>query len=197
MLMRNVSVLPPESFQDGVLIAAAQAGDREAFGELITCYHRQIRTYVTARVNDRHDAEDLAQDVFVIAFSKLREFDPQRPFVSWLRGIARNLVLNYWRKFRADPVGGTHELEGLIQAGIERTTCPGEETEVTDALRLCVERLDDEARELIVKRYQTGISVAELTQHLEIKHSTLTMWLHRIRKKLRHCIERRLVSSSS
>jgi hypothetical protein len=60
-------------------VRAAQQGDAEAFAQLVGRHHRGVRACLVARMHDAHEAEDLAQEVFVTAYRKLSEFDPERP----------------------------------------------------------------------------------------------------------------------
>jgi len=81
-------------------VRAAQQGDLNALAALVTRHQQAVRACLAARLDDPHEAEDLVQEVFVTAFRKLGEFDPERPLAPWLRSIAMNLLRNHWRKFR-------------------------------------------------------------------------------------------------
>jgi len=97
------------------LIRAAQGGSAEAFTDLVRRHQYAVRACLAVRLGDPHEAEDLAQEVFVTAFTRLREFDVDRPFGPWLRGIAFNLLRNHARKFRPRAIGGNEELTALLR----------------------------------------------------------------------------------
>lgn len=170
------------------LILAARGGDLEAFSELVRRHQARVRASLAVRMGGAHDAEDLAQEAFVIAFRRLADFDVEREFGPWVGAIAFNLLKNYWRKHRAEPVGGAEELEGLLNRRLEIRGQEPDEPARLSALRVCIGRLSDEMKLLVRKHYHHGLSVAELTREAGVKHSVMTMRLHRLRDQLRRCI---------
>lgn len=170
------------------IIIAARGGDLKAFSELVRRHQARVRAALAVRMRCVHDAEDLAQEAFVIAFRKLAEFDVEREFGPWVVSIAFNLLKNYWRKHRAEPVGGAAELEELLNQRMEIRFREHDETSKLSALRICLGKLNEEMKGLVQKHYHQGLSVAELTQEAGTNHSTMTMRLHRLRDQLRQCI---------
>ncbi|MDG2256240.1 MAG: sigma-70 family RNA polymerase sigma factor [Opitutaceae bacterium] len=173
------------------LIEAAQKGDIAAFGNLIRLHHIAIRSYLIVRTNNAHDAEDLAQDTIVIAFKKIGEFDSEKAFRPWLRGIAFKLLANYRKKHRPTYVGGNRELDELVNHTIEEIRKTGGEAEMIEALQSCFKTLGVEARSLISDYYEQGRSVLEISVDLGRKRSAVAMQLHRIRLSLKMCIQGR------
>lgn len=191
--MSEFSEEPEKAESEPMLIAASRAGDRAAFGRLVVAHQRSVRVCVALRMNNSTEAEDLAQEAFVIAWKRLGDFDPQARFGPWVRGIAVNLVRNYWRKHRPQPIGGAVDLEALLAAAQEE----GRDTEDSHqgtlvALGQCVGQLDPANRDLIRLRYEEAVSIGELSARLGAQPSTLTMRLHRLRAWLRTCVERRI-----
>ena len=77
----------------------AEAGDVEAFRELVERHQRRVFGFVRNLVRNASDAEDLVQEVFVAAFRKLDSFDAERSqFSTWLLTIARNRCLNHLKR---------------------------------------------------------------------------------------------------
>lgn len=173
---------------DNRFVMAARGGDLVAFSELVRRYQARVRASLAVRMNCKHDAEDLAQEAFVIAFRKLAEFDVEREFGPWVSSIAFNLLKNYQRKHKAEPVGGAAELELLMNQQMEIRVRESEESSKLKALRICMGKLGDEMKSLLQKHYYQGFSVEELTQEAGVKHSAMTMRLHRLRDQLRQCI---------
>lgn len=171
---------------------AAQRGDGDAFAALVERHHRGVRACLVARMNDPHEAEDLAQEVFVTAFRKLADYDPARPMAPWLRSIALNLLRNHWRKFRAQAIGGNTELAELLDQQIAVECASEREPLLHAALHDCLERMDGPARELLHRRYGDEESVRELSDRLQRGYSALTMQLHRLREVLAECIGRKM-----
>lgn len=174
------------------LIEAAQRGSIEAFSELVRLHQQAIRTCLAVRLSNPHEAEDLAQDVFVTAFERLSEFDTKRPFGPWLRGIALNLLRNHLRKFRAEGIGGHEELGALLDQRVAEECSAERESSMQAALMDCLDEIDGPSRELLRQRYAEGISVRDLASRLRRGYSALTMQLHRLRTILATCVEKKV-----
>src|SRR5687767_13956719 len=72
-------------------------GRTDAFG-MIECTHAlSLRSYLASQVHHLDDVDDLAQEVFLTAFRSLSNYRRGEDFCAWLRGIARNKLLNYFR----------------------------------------------------------------------------------------------------
>jgi RNA polymerase sigma-70 factor, ECF subfamily len=174
------------------LISNAQAGDIEAFSELVRRYQVNVRSCLAVRLNSRVESEDLAQEAFVIAFRKLADFDATKAFGPWVRTIALNLLKNYWRKHKPDAVGSAAELEAIINQKINSQYAAGNEEETMAALKSCVKKLDAKMQKIVKLHYVERMPLKELTDNLNIKHSAMTMRMHRMRDQLRKCINERL-----
>ncbi|WP_076418095.1 sigma-70 family RNA polymerase sigma factor [Colwellia sp. UCD-KL20] len=177
---------------DSILIKKACNGDISAFSELVKIYEKDIRAYLAVRLFNVHEADDLAQEAFIIAFRKIKEFEQSKPFRPWLRGIAFNLLKNYWRKHTEIAVGADVELDLLINEEINLQYAEQNESAAAIALETCVENLDDNFKKLIHQHYHFGFSIAELTRQYSVGHSTMTMRLYRIRERLKDCIKGKL-----
>lgn len=83
------------------IIERVLAGQTESFRLLVERYERPVLSMVRNMTSNAQIAEDLAQDVFLTAFTKLRTFDPDRSrFSTWLFTIARNKSINALKKKR-------------------------------------------------------------------------------------------------
>jgi len=173
---------------DRELIIKAQAGDLDAYSELVKRYQSNVRACLLVRLHQKHEAEDLAQETFIIAFRKLKDFDVEQAFGPWVRTIAFNLLRNFWRKHRAIPMGGAAELEILIDEQVGLRYSDKNESDTMAALKQCIEKLDDSMKQLLALRYHRELSIADLTRQLNVRHSTMTMRLHRMRDQLRICV---------
>jgi len=79
------------------LIQRARAGDAEAFCTLARAYERRLFVLALHYCRDRHDAEDLSQEVWLKAFRALKSFRGESSFYTWLRQITINTFLNHRR----------------------------------------------------------------------------------------------------
>ena len=85
--------------RDARAIRRIREGDRAAYRELVQRYQAPLLRFLASLVLDRHTAEDLAQEAFLLAYRQLARFDPQRgQFATWLFTLARNLALNVQRR---------------------------------------------------------------------------------------------------
>lgn len=181
---------------DDVLLDRARDGDVAAFGVLVERHQTLVRGWLRVRLADWASADDLAQEVFVTAFRRLRTFAGESPFAGWLVGIARNHLRNHFRKQQATAVGGSEELAGIIDQGLSETFSDRDEAHLVDALRTCLEPLGDHARELLQQRYVDGRTVRDLAAASGRGYSALTMQLHRLREVLADCITARVAGEA-
>lgn len=178
--------------EDLSLIESARAGCLSSFGQLVSRYQGQIRGFLVLRMEGSHEAEDIAQDVFLIAHSKLAEFDTKMPIGPWLRGIALNLLRNHQRKRRPFAIGGDAELAMLIDPKVSERFSEQHEPEIFSVLEECLEKLDASSRRLLLRRYRDGAQMRDLSKEMKINHSTITMRLHRLRAVLADCIRKNI-----
>jgi RNA polymerase sigma-70 factor, ECF subfamily len=141
------------------LVAAAKAGDSEAFGAVFDVYHDGVYRYVASRVGRPSDAEDLTQIVFVKALEALPRYEARGiPFGGWLFRLARNTVIDHFRTRREHV-----ELEALAERPDEG---PGPEDVATvrqevEAVGAALAELTEEQRDTIALRFFAGLSARE------------------------------------
>jgi len=91
------------------LAVRAGGGDREAWGTLYARFVKPVKGYIAGRVGSLDDADDLAQECFIRAQSRLegRRYDAQYRFYTLLRGIAEHVVRDHWacRHVRDEDIG--------------------------------------------------------------------------------------------
>ena len=96
------------------LIFAARDGDSQAFALLYEEFFTPVFRYIFSKIGDRNDAEDLTQNVFVLAFGAIKNFeDQQKSPLAYFFTIARNLIIDFWRKKKGTEIEG-EEKENLI-----------------------------------------------------------------------------------
>ncbi len=143
------------------LVARAQAGDAEAFGQLYDRYVDLVYRYVYYRVGSKAVTEDLVSETFLRALRRITSFTWQgRDFAAWLITIARNLIADHYKsgRFRL-------EIATADMLDADRAT-DGPENEVLDAitnasLLEAVKQLNSEQQECVVLRFLQGMSVTE------------------------------------
>ncbi len=170
-------------------VRSSQQGDIDAFGSLVLLHEGWLRAFLRSRLRDHHAADDLAQDVFVTAFQRIRDFRPGESFEAWLRGIAHNHFRNHVRKRRESHIGGQAELEELMGGCADASPGGGS---LIEALEECLTKLNPASRELLDERYLKGHTLRTLSAESGTNYSALSMRLHRIREQLAECIHLKL-----
>ena len=155
-------------------------------------HHPRLRLFLLSQVHDHSTADDLAQDVFLSAMRHCEKFDVSRPAWPWLRGIARNRLLEYWRESSREIA--TDSVEALVAE--EQRLEPGRADEVEEqrlaALRVCVEHLAPESRALLNLAYGESLTGDDMAARLKRKVGAIRVALHRLRTWLVSCIETRM-----
>jgi RNA polymerase sigma-70 factor (ECF subfamily) len=179
------------------LVGEAARGGVSAFGELVRRHEASVRGYFRVRVRDWATADDLAQDVFLTAFKRMRSFRGDSSFATWLRGIAVNRLRNFIRKRRDEYVGGLDELERFMAGQADEAFGGADESRALEALRQCLARLESSSAALLRERYVVGRTVMELAERRDRGYSAMTMQLHRLRGAMAKCIEGKLAGGEA
>ena len=166
----------PEGTRIHALVALAQQGDTEAFGQIYEQYVDVVYRYVYVRVGSTHLAEDLTSETFLRALRRLDSFSWQgRDIAAWFVTIARNLITDHRKSSRFRLEVTTDELVGLERPDRRSPTgaaAPqGPEDVVLDRARderlvEALRQLRPEQQECLVLRFFQEFSVAETAKAL-------------------------------
>ena len=153
------------------LVAEAQAGNRDAFGQIFDEYHQPIYRFVVSRVGRPSDAEDLTQLIFVKALEALPRYVARGiPLGGWLFRLARNAVIDHVRT-RRDHLELTAEIQRPTEeAGPEATAALRQDL---DAVARALGVLTDEQREVIELRFFAGLSAREAAEAMGKQEGTI------------------------
>ncbi|MBN1676819.1 MAG: sigma-70 family RNA polymerase sigma factor [Kiritimatiellae bacterium] len=173
------------------LVERARQGDREAFIQLMLACERELRVFLSAHAPSVDLIDEITQATYVACYENIAKYAFRGPFLAWLKGIARNLLLKELRQSRRLVAMAPDVLEGaLVRAGMASLAeeRPAEDEERAAALLRCMERLRDKARTLLRKRYAERRSVKELAGCYGKSESWVKVTLYRIRDTLRVCM---------
>jgi RNA polymerase sigma-70 factor, ECF subfamily len=180
---------------DGEIIAAVRAGDRELFGALVERHQRTLYYFVVGKVADDTEAKDIVQKSFVAAFQKLGDFRLGESFFAWLKGIALNHCRNEWRRHQSQARLAGQWLEvkraELELASFEARPDDGERRLV--ALRRCLEQLGSQEQAVIEMRFVHELPLAAIGDQLGRGAEAARLLLYRLRQRLADCVRKRLV----
>ena len=183
---------------DAALIAAAQRGDRAAFGEIVRRYQRAVHRVAWALTRSDADADDLAQETFVRAWGAIGRFEPGQPLYPWLARIVTNQAFTLFRRRRRRP---EVPLEPLLEAGrqwgVEDDPARhAGEREHHARLRACFAELAPEHQAVLALRIVQDLSYDDIARALNLPVGTVMSRLSRARADLRRRLERRTGESS-
>lgn len=174
---------------DAELARDALAGSEAAYRDLVARYATPAVNFIYRFIRDRALAEDLAQEGFLRVYQRLNTYDPQRKFSSWFFQVLRNLTIDYLRVNRV-PTASLDELEeeGHRGAAVDRESVSPEQAaqqgELASAMAAALSRIRPEYREVVVLRYQEGLTHPEIAEILGLPSGTVKTYLHRARKEL-------------
>jgi RNA polymerase sigma factor (sigma-70 family) len=174
--------------RDRALVERCQAGDAAAFGNLYARYHERLLRFCLPRLNDRHEAEDAAQEAFARAWKALPNFAGERRFYPWLTVIAGNICTDMLRRrsrstptddmelTAQQPVGvvGADTSEDLVLAAVDGEL-------VTRAL----DRLSTRHRHVLAMREGSGWTYQQIADHEGVEIGTIETLLWRARQALK------------
>ena len=166
---------------------------KDIFAILVRENRQALLAFVRSCVADSPTADDLVQETFLAAWRRLDEFDRGRPFITWLRGIARNKILEHYRNCatrRRYVAHFTPEALDMIAQEHERLTAgPGDSfIDRTKPLKECLETLALDARRIVDSHYRDRQTCRAIGVRVGMGVEAVKKSLQRARADLRRCI---------
>jgi len=180
--MLNLSFLkrknPLDSDQE--LLAKLRVGDQQAVKKWFLQYHQKLLRFVLSKVSSEHDAEEIVQEVFINCLKHLPLFRGRSNILTWMKGIARHEVADYYRKKYAKRAIKTLPLGDIILSS------PIEDSHETSAkVRLVVAQMSWEYRELLLLKYVDKKKVKDIAVQLDRTAKAVESDLFRARREFR------------
>jgi RNA polymerase sigma-70 factor (ECF subfamily) len=169
------------------LVAAAARGDAGAFEALVRRHMRRAFTVAYRVLGHREDAEDVVQDAFMAALTKLDTFDRARPFGPWLLRIVANRGINV-RKALA-----LRRTEPIPEDATSRAASPydaAERSEIRSELQRALAQLPEQQRWVVELFEVDGFTGPEIAEMLDMPDGTVRWHLHQARQTLRIALDR-------
>ena len=177
------------------LIEATLGGDVSAFGVIIELHWNFVVALAMSKVGDAAEAEDVAQESFLKAYSHLRSLKDRSRFVGWLAKIALQECSNTVRRdIRSRTALGSRAGDcEVLDAIPAHSSNPGLSGGQIRFIRERVRQLPEKFRKVIIMRFVAGLSSAQIARQLGKRPGTVRVWLHRayniLRKDLAPVIE--------
>ena len=175
------------------LIERVLAGELEQYREIVRSFEADVFRLAAPVLGSRSAAEDVTQEVFVIAYRRLDSFDLSEPFRPWLLGIATNVVRNELRR-RSREDQRMELYAQYLNAMSDGARQDDASAAMADALSRCREQLANTASAAIHGRYEEGLGLEALADRLRRSVTATRQLLYRTRLSLRDCIESQLAS---
>ena len=162
------------------MVAAAAAGDREAFAELLRLYYDRIHGLAWQLTGSRADADDIAQDVCCVLAEKLHAFRGEAKFTTWLCGIVVNACRDLRRRRRS--LGGLTDRLAVL-TGLARVP---DGRDLYDAIWLesAIARLKPAYRDTAVLVAGQQLTHKEAADILGVAEATVSWRMHEVRRLL-------------
>ena len=162
-------------------IAQAKAGDWNALDFLYIRFADDVYRYVLSILRDRHEAEDVTQDVFTKVMMSIRNYEHRSvPFAAWITRVARNAAIDHLRRRRSIPCEEVHAVDEVHEHA---------DSERLESLRIAFRCLPDEQREVFVLRHVAGLSPTEIAERLGKSEGAVHGLHHRGRGAVRTALE--------
>jgi len=187
---------PRASLLESALIERVRSGEAHLFGELISPHARRVYRAAISVMHNEADAQEVAQEAYLKAFTHLRRFRAQARFSTWLVRIALNTARSKRRKDRKAlfesmdaivPDGGEHRARQFAAPG-DTPVEALQRGELRRALRNAVAVLDASHRDVFILRDVQKLSIAETAALLGVSEPLVKSRLLRARLRLRELL---------
>jgi len=178
----------PTRTDDRDLVRRIRDGDAEALRAIVERYQDRIFSLIFGIVRDRHEVEDVAQEVFLKVYTRIQAFDERSKFYTWLYRVAANAAKDHVKKRSRRPAVALEEDDVIPSTG-ESPVGHAAAAETRRLVREAIAALPLRYREVLTLRELDGLSYNEIAGVLRISIGTVESRLHRARAKLKRRLE--------
>ncbi len=179
-----------EMQEDVTLVRRTLAGDQQAFALLVEKYKDSVFNVAYRMLGNPSEAEDVAQEAFVRAYTQLRTYKDTHRFSTWLLSIASHLSIDQLRRrrFLALPLENVPFLEWIadLSLGPEEAALA---VEASDEMQRILSVLPAKYRAVLVLRYWHDLSYEEIAEALHLTPALVKARLHRARELVARTIK--------
>lgn len=176
---------------DEVLVKAAQQGDMASFEELVARHRDKMYARAFSIVRNEEEAMDLSQEAWIKAWQRLRQFEGESSFTTWLTRITINLCLDQLRRnqrFRTDPLPESQDdpaaWERLLPPVWTNPTERLERHEIRQRIDEAMAQLSEAHRTVLILHEFEGLEYKEIAEHVGISIGTVMSRLFYARRRL-------------
>jgi RNA polymerase sigma-70 factor (ECF subfamily) len=168
--------------EDNILIDKFLSGDQEGFEMLVKKYQNKVLNIVYSLIGAAHQAEDIAQEIFIKVYNQLHSFKREAEFSTWLYRVAVNTTYNYIKKEkRYIPLENIKRAQALGKNALENL----ESKERRQIVNKAIESLPFKFRTVLVLKEIEGLSYKDIAKTLGCRIGTVESRLFRARDMLK------------
>jgi RNA polymerase sigma-70 factor (ECF subfamily) len=194
-----VSAGPRDKAEDIALVRQCRSGDPFAWEQLVRQYSRRVYNLAYRFVGRHEQAEDLTQDVFLRIYRSLDQYNSDMGDLSnWLLRLARNLVIDDYRRRQRQPVDSGDDLENhshYLRSGSENPHRTIERKERSLQIMEAINKLSPDLRQCVIMRDIEELTYQEIVDRLKIPEGTVKSRINRGRIELARVLRRMKVVS--
>jgi len=152
---------------------------------------RSLHAFVLGLIRHPQDAEDIVQEVWIRYGRAIESGKPVEHVPSWCRGVARNLILHYWRARRTGRIIFDQELLDKVEQAFDELPHQTDAAhDLNDRLRTCLKQVSAESLQLLQMKYRDRLTAESIGQKLNRSSAAILTAISRLRKWLRNCMEK-------
>lgn len=182
----------PKHFNEKITLYRIQHGDTDAFASVYDTFSEKIYRFVYLKVPTGQDAEDLTAETFLKVWHYLRDQKAVTNLQAFLYQVARNCVVDFYRKRGSAMLESLDEIEDTIVVADrtdlsleEKMTLKGDIANIESALR----KLKDSYREVLVLHYLNELSIGEVARIIGKSNGATRVLVHRGLKALKEILK--------
>jgi RNA polymerase sigma-70 factor, ECF subfamily len=179
-----MTAIVPEAIEFPAALTRAQAGDHDAFAELVGRHEAMVFSLAWNFFNDRSRAEEVAQDVFLQLYRNLASLETEAHVLFWLRQVTTRRCIDQVRRSRMKAV--SLDDAGELRA-VDRTADPF----LDRRIRTLIQELPELQRAVVTLRYQEDLDPSEICRIVGLPVNTVKSHLHRALQSLRKKLDRK------
>ena len=178
--------------QDVELVKAARQGDMRAYDQLVQRYQERIYATVYHMTSNHEDANDLAQETFIKAYSALKSFKGDSSFYTWVYRIAVNKTINFLKQRKNKVSLSLNDLDFNVENNPELVAFVSDKTprrdialsELQEKLNVALQKLSDVHRMVVTLHDVQGLSHEEIATIMDCNVGTVRSRLFYARQQL-------------
>lgn len=183
--MRNLYIMKKNIPDEELVQLFVESQEVDSFNELYRRYRPKVLRYCHAFVGDSLEAEDITQDIFIRLLTRLDSFSGRAQFSTWLYALTRNFCTDRMRLTHKQDKKVAEYCAELLSMPVDIVYDTPSDDEQIYFLQLALRKLPDWEQQLLIRKYQHGVSTQMIAKTEKCNLSAAKMRLLRARKHLR------------